>query len=127
MNLLAPCNITDREWFLAWDILTVQAHGGLLSLRERHLDDIAGSPERALRILATVRRYRNDITLGRHHQVPGHHHRHVPRRHSGSSAASRTARRTANARAVRQERLAHWAIVAVTFAFTVYVLWGMTK
>jgi hypothetical protein len=127
MNLLMTEWITDREWSLAWDITRLQEQGGPLSLRELSLGEIAGSPERALRILATVRRYRNDITLGRHHQVPGHHHRHAPRRHSGSSVTSRTARRTANARAVRQERLAHWVTVAVTVAFTVYVLWGITK
>ena len=127
MNLLMTEWITDRDWNLAWDITRLQEQGGPLSLRELSLAEIAGSPERALRILATVRRYRNDITLGRHHQVPGHHHRHAPRRHSGSSVTSRTARRTANARAVRQTRLAHWSTVAVTFAFTVYVLWGIHK
>ena len=126
MNLLMAEWITDREWNLAWDITRLQEQGGPLSLRELSLAEIAGSPERALRILATVRRYRNDITLGRDF-VPGHHHRSAPRRHIGSSAASRTARRTANARAVRQNRLAHWSTVAVTFAFTVYVLWGIHK
>lgn len=127
MNLLMTEWITDREWNLAWDIIRLQEQGGPLSLREQCLGEIAGSPERALRILATVRRYRNDITLGRHHQVPGHQHRHDPRRYNGSSVTSRTARRTAHARAVRQERLAHWVTVAVTFTFTVYALWGISK
>lgn len=118
MNLLMTDWISEREWNLAWDIVRVQEAGGPLSLREQLLAEIAGSPERALRILATVRRYRNSAPSPV---------RRVPRRHSGSSTAQRPARRTANARAGRNDLAAHLTIVLVTLAFAAFVLWEVAR
>lgn len=119
MNLLMTDWISEREWNLAWDIVRVQEAGGPLSLREQLLAEIAGSPERALRILATVRRYRNSAPSPV---------RRVPRRHSGLSAAQRPARRTANARAGRTTDLAaHLTLLLVTVAFAAFVLWEVAR
>lgn len=118
MNLLMTEWISEREWNLAWDIVRIQQAGGPLSLREQSLADIAGSPERALRILATVRRYRNSAPSPI---------RSVPRRHSGSSAATRPARRTANARAGRSDFAAHVTLLLVTVAFAAFVVWQVAR
>lgn len=127
MNLTSTGPISEREWMLAWDIVTVQAHGGPLSLHEQCLDDICGSPARALRVLATVRRYRSAcLDLDQRHTVPGHHHRSVPRP-TGSSAATRPARRTANARAGRSDLAAHLALLSTTLGFAAYVLWQVAR
>ena len=118
MNLTLTEPITEREWNLAWDIVRVQEQGGPLSLKEQALDAICGSPERALRILATVRRYRNSAPSPI---------RSVPRRHSGSSTATRPARRTANARAGRSELAAHLTLLIVTVAFAAFVVWQVAR
>lgn len=119
MNLLMTDWNSEREWNLAWDIVRVQEQRGPLSLREQLLGEIAGSPERALRILATVRKYRNSTQS---------HVRHAPRRHSGSSVTQRPARRTATARAGRTSDLAaHLTIILVTLAFAAFVLWEVAK
>jgi len=118
MNLLMTEWIKDNEWNLAYDIVRVQEQGGPLSLKEQALDAICGSPERALRILATVRRYR----YGTPSPI-----RSVPRRHSGSSTATRPARRTANARAGRSDLAAHLTLVLVTLAFAAFVVWEVAR
>jgi len=126
MNLTLTEPITEREWNLAWDIVRIQEAGGPLSLKEHALDAICGSPERALRVLATVRRYRYACTVTSR-PYHGHTHRSVPRRHSGSSTATRPARRTANARAGRSDVAAHLTLILVTLAFAAFVVWEVAR
>lgn len=121
MRLDTVATFTDAEWDIATDVHHSLQAGGPLSLRERQLAAVCGSTERALQVLAAVRRAEAhlDRILALPQGAPEFYLSPAPQP-TPASSERRAARRTATARAARTERAL--GIAATTVVAMVPVL-----
>jgi hypothetical protein len=121
MNLTVSDEWTDREWRLAEDVVRVLRQGGPLSLREQALPLVCGSEERALELLAAVRRAHRQLDALMTPKIDWSPSP-APRPSTCASSVRRGAPRRTAARGALRMNLPAFAAITVTAFVPVWLL-----